>query len=380
MKSSLTEKNYSRQSHMIVNAKYAFNRNEIDLLFTLLTAIDKNDKDFKDYSFDIKELNYKTSKKWNSIQLQDTVENLFKKSLKIEISKSQWKLFNWFSYFEYNRGVITCRFDKALKPYLLDIKKRFVISDLRMILPMRSSYSKRIYLLLKEYAKIGERTFNIEELQEILLVPNSHRERYNKFKVAVLKRAETDINKFTDLEVKLLEKKRGRKVVEITYTIRKNEIDLKSFIAIVRELYVNKLLYHSKDGRPIKCSEKGLLYYSDTNENINKKDSLKLWEYLHENREHLECYDKIDEKEILKKIILSDINVFMKHLKENYVNQDVFKTIDSETKKDIIVSISYTGELYDKISGEYFDGRKSYNLWNQIYRFAQIGKLGILEV
>jgi len=70
----------------------------------------------------------------------------------------------------------------------------------------------------------------------------------------------------------------------------------------------------------------------------------------------------------------------MKHLKENYVNQDVFKTIDSETKKDIIVSISYTGELYDKISGEYFDGRKSYNLWNQIYRFAQIGKLGILEV
>jgi len=364
---------------MIVNAKYAFNRNEIDLLFTLLTAIDKNDKDFKDYSFDIKELNYKTSKKWNSIQLQDTVENLFKKSLKIEISKSQWKLFNWFSYFEYNRGVITCRFDKALKPYLLDIKKRFVISDLRMILPMRSSYSKRIYLLLKEYAKIGERTFNIEELQEILLVPNSHRERYNKFKVAVLKRAETDINKFTDLEVKLLEKKRGRKVVEITYTIRKNEIDLKSFIAIVRELYVNKLLYHSKDGRPIKCSEKGLLYYSDTNENINKKDSLKLWEYLHENREYLECYEKVDEKEILKKIILSDINVFMKHLKENYVNQDIFKTIDSETKKDIIVSISYTGELYDKISGEYFDGRKSYNLWNQIYRFAQTGKLGILE-
>ena len=378
MKSSLSEKNYSRQSHMIVNAKYAFSRNEIDLLLTLLTAIDKDDKDFKDYCFDIKELNSKTSKEWNSVQLQETVESLFNKSLKIEISKSQWKLFNWFSYFEYNRGVITCRFDKGLKPYLLDIKKRFVISDLRMILPMRSSYSKRIYLLLKEYAKIGERKFNVEELQDMLLVPNSHKERYNKFKVAVLKRAETDINKFTDLEVKLLEKKRARKVVEVTYTIRKNEVDLKSFIAIIREMYVNKLLYHSKDGRPIKCSDKGLLYYSDTNQNINKKDSLKLWEYLHEHREHLECYEKIDKKEILKKMILSDINTFMNYLKENYVNQDIFKKVDNTTRKEMMVSISYTGDLYDKISGEYFDERESYNLWNQIYRFAQLGKLDII--
>ena len=41
-------------------------------------------------------------------------------------------------------------FDADLKPYLLGIKERFVISDLRMMLLMKSSYSKRIYLLLKE--------------------------------------------------------------------------------------------------------------------------------------------------------------------------------------------------------------------------------------
>jgi len=37
-----------------------------------------------------------------------------------------------------------------------------------MILPIRSSYSKRIYLLLKEYAKIGSREFHISELQDTL--------------------------------------------------------------------------------------------------------------------------------------------------------------------------------------------------------------------
>jgi len=62
-------------------------------------------------------------------------------------------------------GKSTCRFDNRLKPYLLGIKNRFIISDLRMILPIRSSYSKRIYLLLKEYAKIGsQRVSNILKL------------------------------------------------------------------------------------------------------------------------------------------------------------------------------------------------------------------------
>ena len=139
MKTSLTKQNYSRQSHFIVNAKYAFSCNEIDLIITLLTAINKEDEDFKDYSFDIAELETKTLKKWNSSRFEDTAESLLSKTLKIEISKDEWEMFNWFSRFGYKKGVISCRFDKALKPYLLEIKERFVISDLRMILPMRSS-------------------------------------------------------------------------------------------------------------------------------------------------------------------------------------------------------------------------------------------------
>jgi uncharacterized protein YjhX (UPF0386 family) len=324
------------------------------------------------------EFNRKTNKSTTTKELKCTIKALMSKTIEINTSPNNWKIFNWFSYFQFENGVITCRFDKALKPYLLEIKKRFVISDLKMLLAMKSGYSKRIYLLLKEYRKIGKRTFDVEYLQEILNVPKSF-EAYSEFKKKVLKRAEVDINKFTDLEVKLSERKRGRKVIEITYTIRKNQIDLKSFIAIIRELYVNKLLYHSKDGRPIRCSEKGLLYYSNTNENINKKESLKLWEYLHEHREYLECYEKFDEKEALRRLILSDKFSFMQYMKENYVDEDVFKTTHSQTREEIMVSISFTGALYDKKSGEYFDERESYNLWNQLYRFAQIGKLEILE-
>jgi len=301
MTSNLTDRNYNKQSHLIVNAKYIFSSGEIDMILTLLTAIDNKDKDFKDYIFTLSEFNKKTDKSITTKELKRIIKSLMSKTIEINTTESSWKIFNWFSYFEFEKGVITCRFDKALKPYLLEIKKRFVISDLRMLLSMKSGYSKRVYLLLKEYAKIGKRTFQLEDLQEILKVPKSFK-AYGEFKKKVLKRAEADINKFTDLEVTLLEKKRGRKVVEITYTIRKNSTDLKSFIEIIRELYINQILYHTPDGRPIMCSKKGLLYYADTNENINKKEAQKLWEYLHLHRKELECYQKIDEKEIFGSI------------------------------------------------------------------------------
>ncbi|MCK4440722.1 MAG: replication initiation protein, partial [Sulfurovaceae bacterium] len=219
MNTDLTNRNYARQSHMIINAKYGLNIREINMILTLLTAIDKNDKEFKDYIFTLSDFKNKTDITMSTSDLNQVIKGLMSKPLEIKISNSSWKIFNWFSYFEFDKGVITCRFDKALKPYLLDLKERFIISDLKMLLSMRSSYSKRMYLLLKEYSKIGSRTFNVEELQDILNVPKSHKERYNKFKSDVLKRAEIDINKFTDLEVTLSEKKRGRKVVEITYTI-----------------------------------------------------------------------------------------------------------------------------------------------------------------
>jgi len=299
MNTDLTDRNYSRQSHLIVNAKYALNPSEINLILTLLTAIKKEDTDFKDYEFTLSEFNKKTKKSMTTKDLNNTVKSLMSKPLEIYISEKKWKIFHWFSYFECDDTLITCRFDKALKPYLLDIKDRFVISDLRMMLPMRSSYSKRMYLLLKEYSKIGIRTFNVEELQALLKVPKSLN-NYADFKRKALKKAEVDINKFTDLEIKFSEKKKGRKVVEVTFEIKKNNADLKAFISYIRELYVNELLYHTEDGRPLKCSDTGLLYYSDTMENINKVESMKLWEYLHENQASLTCFqgNLFDEEEV----------------------------------------------------------------------------------
>ena len=287
---NLTDRNYSRQSHIIVNARYALSKNEIDLILMLLTEIKKEDKDFQDYEFSMKDLENKTAKKWQSKQLKDTVRGLMSKPMEIEESPERWEIINWFSYFKYHDGVIRCRFDKGLKPYLLQMKNRFVVSDLRMVLPMRSSYSKRVYLMLKEYSKIGTRTLVLEDLQAILKVPKSMK-RYDNFKAKVLIKSKEDINKFTDLKVDFKEIKLGRKVSKIVFIIKKNDEDLKSFISTIRELYTNQSLMHYKN-MALKCDDKGLLYNADTMKTLNKKDAQKAWEHLHANRAILECFQQ----------------------------------------------------------------------------------------
>ncbi len=377
MNGDLSKRNHTRQSHIIVNARYALTRAEIDIILTLLTSITKEDKDFKDYKFTISELESKTGRKWNSKQLKSTVKSLMSKPLELPTEhENDWEIVNWFSYFKYShKGLITCRFDKRLKPYLIEIIGTRILADFRHLLPMKSSYSKRMYLLLKQYDKIGSRTFDVEELQNILKVPNSHK-LYSNFKIKVLKRAEADINKFTDLEVKLEERKRARKVIEITFTIRKNTTNLKSFIAMIREYYTNVLLHYTKDKRPIKCSKKGFLYYADEEQSyIDKKEAQKLWEYLHENRENLYVIKK-SAIELKKHAFLSSIEFFKEYLKTNFAHKKIVQLKQGDRAVDI--SIFPNGKLYD-MSGESIDYDNIDKIWNILYKLAKQNKLNIFE-
>jgi len=221
--------------------------------------------------------------------------------------------------------------------------------------------------MLKEYNKIGKRSFDIEELQAILKVPKSMK-RYDNFKRLVLKRAEKDINKFTDLEVKLSERKRGKKVVEVTYTIKKNHNDLKTFISVIRELYTNQILHFSKDNRPIICNEKGFLYYGDSEKDtyIDAKEAQKLWEYLHENRENLYVFKK-NLEEAKKHIYLSSLSFFKEYLKNNYVHKKIVQLKKGDKRLDI--SIFPNGRLYD-LNGEDINEEESYKIWDILYQMG----------
>lgn len=81
-------------------------------------------------------------------------------------------------------GMIKIKLDDDMKPYLLQLRKKFTQYRLYYTLAMRSQYSIRLYELLKSYEWQNGKIFDIEELKAILNA--AHYIQYGDFRRNVL--------------------------------------------------------------------------------------------------------------------------------------------------------------------------------------------------
>lgn len=218
----MKKRNIIKQDYHLVNAKYKLNTSEIKFILTALSQIDTDDKDFSQYEIEVSDLEDRLQSEQNETRLKQFAKRLMSKPLEVPTNDG-WIIFNWFSKIQYVKGQskFIVRIDKDLKPYLLELKERFVKYNLTYILPLTSNYSIRIYQLLKEYEKLTRRTFTVLELQDILQVPNSLK-RYDNFKRKVLYVAEKELIENCDIFFEFEEIKEGRKVNEILFRIKPN--------------------------------------------------------------------------------------------------------------------------------------------------------------
>lgn len=218
----MKNRNIVKQDYKLVNAKYKLNTSEIKFIMTVLAQINMNDKEFDTYEIKVSELEEKLQAEQNETRLKQFAKQLMSKPLEVP-TDTGWIVFNWFSKIQYIRGQakFIVRIDGDLKPYLLDLKKRFVKYNLQYILPLTSNYSIRIYQLLKEYEKATKRTFTVDELMNTLQVPASLK-RYDNFKRKILKVAEKELLEHCDIFFEYEEIKEGKRVNEILFRIKKN--------------------------------------------------------------------------------------------------------------------------------------------------------------
>ena len=211
-----------KQDYHLVNAKYKLDTSEIKFIMTVLSQIDMDDKEFKTYEISVSDLESKLQSEQNETRLKQFSKKLMSKPLEVPTNDG-WIIFNWFSKIQYVRGKskFIVRIDDDLKPYLLELKERFVKFNLGYILPLSSNYSIRLYQLLKEHEKLTRRTFTLKELQELLQVPTSLLV-YADFKRKVLQVAEKELIENCDIFFEFEEIKNGRKVNEILFRIKPN--------------------------------------------------------------------------------------------------------------------------------------------------------------
>ena len=226
----------------------------------------------------------------NHQRLKKYCKEIMSKPLEVN-DNGEWVLFNWFSHIRYRKEMLECSVSPELKPYLLKLQENFKSYDLKYILEMQSEYSIRIYELLKKSEKMGYLEISLEELQNLLQVPDSFK-IYNRFKEKVLQPTSIEIAKYTDIYFEFQEIKPSRKVEKIKFIIFKNkqnliadeEYQFKKFREHITKEYEGlPILFHPKIERHIMI-QNGLLTIEESGTIIKSERALELWNFIYKNQ------------------------------------------------------------------------------------------------
>jgi plasmid replication initiation protein len=217
----------TKSNELIMNSRYDLSLEEQKIIFSLVSTIEPNDEDFKEYRFEIKKymniIGVKDMDKY--IELPKITRGLMRKVMEIPKDKGILQI-AWLSsaFHSPGKGYIDLSFDPKLKPYLLKLKEHFTQYKLENILLMRSKYSIRVYEILKcnEFKKQGFIEITLEEIRYLLKADSIYSE-YKEFKRNILNKAQKEINRLTDINFEFEEIKTGRKVTSIKFFINSKQ-------------------------------------------------------------------------------------------------------------------------------------------------------------
>jgi len=290
-----------KHQDLVWEARYKLSELGLKVVAVLISMININDEDFKEYTLkinDFKELIGSDSKKvYEYVDIM--TDELMSKPFKIGDEK-----FTWIYYAKYHEGdnYVTLKIAPELKPYLLKIQGKFLEYNIINILPLKSSYIIRLYELFK--SKFGEHKYynknakkftfelKIDWLREHFEIPVSY--QYSSgIKLRIIDKAQKQFKKKTDISFTYKEQKIGRRVDRLIITVTENSsgsndflANKRAFIAYMRENYINADILQTKDkytGKEVAISiaPDGTLYDKKSTNTIEAKRADEMWEAMY---------------------------------------------------------------------------------------------------
>lgn len=218
-----------RKSNDLVEGRYRFDIWETRVFTKMLTLIKKDDEDFKEYRIFLKDVvkDFDLSHKNSYKMLKDGAKGLTKKEIRIirdtpeGLKEFQTHIAVGVDSFVKDGNYVDISFHPKMKPFLLQLQTQYLMYDIRNVLGIQSSFSVRIYELLKQYERIGKRRFSVQELKEILDISDKY-PLYANFKQRVILKAQEDLQESTDIRFTFDEIKYGKQITELVFYIFKN--------------------------------------------------------------------------------------------------------------------------------------------------------------
>jgi plasmid replication initiation protein len=163
-------------------------------------------------------------------QLKEAMETLFKRYVVIHdidpdtgeprVTETRW--LSTASYID-KQGMIQIIFAPRVIPFVTRLDKEFTSYRLDKIGKLSSVYAVRMYELLVQFLSLGKREFEIAKLRNTLTLTTEY-PAIKDFKKYVLDIAVDQINEFTDITTSYTQRKTGRNVTHLLFTIASKDV------------------------------------------------------------------------------------------------------------------------------------------------------------
>lgn len=373
-----------------------FSTKELDLFFSICFKLKEQGTNEIKISFD--DIKFLIGEVKNPKRVKLHVDNLNKKlaqlNYQFEISPNIFERFVLFTNFtsNYNDNSLTIKVNDKFGYLLNNLIGNFTKFELEQFVNLKSSYTKNMFKLLKQWESKKERTFKIDEFRELLAIPPKY--RMSIIDIKVLTPIMEELPQYF-FNLKLEKIKTGRSITSLKFSWENKKLEKKDIIDIIEIKISEKLNNTIQKVRKNRFLEKLL-----TIDNIEKlleifeeNDLIKglLWAYkeVRQDISTLEYLIKtiktgIEKKE--KKIIVKPTekieNIFDKTFKEIPLNfeEETIKNENQEIENSIIKE-KITMDQYEKLYKKYLKEKNlTHNLFiRKAFDISNIGKYEIIE-
>jgi len=339
-----------KKSEAIVKARYKLSPLAIKFISVIISNLKRSDDMNEEYILKVKDFQELTGQKTKRIYelIDEALDNLLKNPLTIPLGDEKNSILkaNWVSGAIYNDGEVRFMIYPPLRPFLLEVKEKYLKYRLENILSLKSSYVIRLYEILKDWLELNKRYGNkaekivkIDEFRQILEIPKSY--VYGMFKKRILNKAKAELEEHTDILFDYKEIKTGRKVTHLHFFITENPKNVqenysiqenyfksrKAFVALLRRNYSGNGKFFGfkrieKRDYWLGLDKEGLVYgtYKNDIKNFNALESAKLYDLWLKIAQNSDIYKQLVEQGIcLKELALNNKDIWL-DLKEDIIN------------------------------------------------------------
>ena len=195
------------------------------ILASLIASIRADEKDFKTpYYLNIREFLPNDSGK-SYAEIRAVCRELAKSFAEFEMEDPDGDLvlveFPFFSRLIYKKGRLEALFNDVMRGSLLELRGQFTKYNLIDYLQLPTTYSQRIFEILKSWDDRPEVTITLESLHKTLNTPETSRKNFAEFRRYILEKAHKAIIEKTDLYFEWEPVKQGRAVVAVRFIFAK---------------------------------------------------------------------------------------------------------------------------------------------------------------